>query len=1257
MKKKVSRKYIKKSGKLNTVIFSVIVFLVAGVLLLNGLLFYNMIHEQANMLGRQQLDTVSGKLEIMMKDSEMILRQLANISQEMINDGADRDEIEKKFLSLREQEPFSGCRNIFIAGEDWYVVPDLVVPEEGFDPKERIWYQGARKKGAGKVYISSPYLDIVTGSMCYTVSIRLDDRDSVVGIDLDIKELQDSVSEIAVNGSDALIVSSSGQIVGYTDESVVGAELTEKLPQYTSLFRSIMSSGENSMTFGTRISGVSSTVFYTCMAEEWYLISVVSDYELYRDSYMQIIRNSVFNIALIAVILAMYIITYRAHVRAEKRFALYEKLFADMSADLRGPIKTLTHYSEAVKGRNDEASVKLRGAAASIDSTLSGVIAAASAADEEKSKHGGKDAAKGGKNVYSDRRGMLAMLGVAGIMVLTMTAAIFLYTFAIIDNGDNRMIAEADRYVGELNVWIAEQKSTVDMFAASISARPEILADYDDSVKWLNDITKQYSDISVTYICNPEWEHTVVMNNGWQPGGDFRVDQRQWYIDTMNSGNRNGFSISAPYFDEQTGLYCITFSERVYDLTGNFLGCFAADFYLDKLTAILNKSYSDDGYAFLADRNGQIINHPNKAFELSSDNAVTVEQAGYLDVIYAGRVIHIYDYDGVRKAAVAKTEPLSHFNIICIRDNFVMYGDIPYYNVTLLVVFGICIGSIIYILRKHMKWQRQANDMLREAAGTAERAGKAKSQFLAQMSHEIRTPINSVLGFNEMILRESDNRNIVEYSENIQTAGRTLLTLINGILDFSKIEDGKMELVPVNYDTASMINDLVNMIRDRAEKKGLRFVTEIDPDLPAAMYGDDVRLRQIIINLLTNAVKYTETGSVRFAMSARSFDENTVTVHVEVEDTGIGIREEDMRDLFGAFKRFDNEKNRYIEGTGLGMPIVQRLLELMNSELQASSVYGEGSLFRFDVVQGIAEREGIGDHTERLAESRKSGNEGMFVYAPDARVLIVDDNNMNLLVAKGLMKRTDMRIDTALGGEECISLAKHSSYDIIFLDHMMPGMDGIETLDALKQSGLIPENTAVVMMTANAIVGARDEYIRAGFDDYLSKPIDVRQMEKLLARYIPAEKLFFKDENGNIIAADERPGQDGESVQVRLTALDKLRLIPGLDTDAGMKRCMNDESFYLGMVRAYIDDNMLDTIDPPAVPEDIPAYRAALYKLTTASLRIGASDIVRETEKLSVMTAGMNEADVTEECRELLKMYRRLIGSLGSAMRLDGEVR
>ena len=1252
MIKRGSGKTAKRARRINIIAIIVIILLVLSVIFLNVSLFYNMINDQTDLLGREQLDTASNRLQLMLKDSEITLRKLAAESESLMQKNVGPAEMLRYFTVFKTEAAYSSCKNIYIAGDDWIAAPDLDDP--GFVAKDRVWYQGARKKGVGNPYISSPYLDLISECMCFSISMLLEDRETVVGVDFDLDTLQSCIGEITENGRDALIVSSAGQIVAYSEENAIGEKLSAALPRYTTIFQNIVSSGEESMYFNTTIAGVDSTVYYNCIAGEWYLISVVSNSVLYMDSYFQLIRNSLLSIGIVAAAVIMYAVTFRSRQRTEKTLVTFERLFSDMSAELRAPMKTIARYCEDASVKDDDATVKLRGAAISIENVLSDVMAAASASDPNISRKNSATARKTRKGGLSDSRNKFVMFGVIIILTVTMTVSILLYTYAVIAGGDNRMNGDVNGYVSELNNWITEQKSTVDMFAKSISAAPDMLSDYDRTVTWLNDITKQYEDISVTYMANPEWEHTILMNNRWEPEKGWRVDERQWYIDTIASEKENGFNISSPYFDVQTGLYCVTFSERVYDMSGNFLGIFAADFYLDKLIDILGKSYTDIGYAFLTDSSGRIINHPNKDYELSEENSVSIEQAGYIDVIYADKVVFMTDYDGARKAAISKSEPMSNFNIICIRDAFAIYGEIARFNILYMVLFGICIASIIYILNTQMKWQKKANELLREAADTAERAGRAKSQFLAQMSHEIRTPINAVLGLNEMILRESDNRSIIEYSENIQNAGRTLLSLINSILDFSKIEDGKMEIVPVNYDTASMINDLVNMIQDRAVRKGLELRLEIDPKLPRTMYGDDVRLRQVITNLLTNAVKYTDTGTVWFRMVVQSMESSSIILHVEVEDTGIGIREEDMNGLFNSFQRFDLEKNRNVEGTGLGMSIVTRLLVMMKSELKVTSVYGEGSRFWFDIMQGVADPGGLGDYTQRLAESRSAEREGMYVYAPDARVLIVDDNNMNLLVAKGLMKRTGMRIDTALSGNEGIKLAGENFYDIIFLDHMMPELDGVETLELLRERDLIPKGTAVVMMTANAIVGAKEEYLNAGFDDYLSKPIDVKQMEKLLAKFIPAEKVSYRTEDGGAAPAG-RAGKhipnEEKAPGVSVSRLDRLKLIPELDIASGLRYCMNDEGFYVEMVRAYYDNNRLMALDTPYDPDKPDDYRADVVKVMNDSRSIGASAVAKAAKELADVLAGDDSRLVREKHRDLLKGYRRLLGAIGNALK------
>jgi CheY-like chemotaxis protein/anti-sigma regulatory factor (Ser/Thr protein kinase) len=368
-----------------------------------------------------------------------------------------------------------------------------------------------------------------------------------------------------------------------------------------------------------------------------------------------------------------------------------------------------------------------------------------------------------------------------------------------------------------------------------------------------------------------------------------------------------------------------------------------------------------------------------------------------------------------------------------------------------------------------------------------------------------------MLGLNEMILREGEDEDILSYSAGIDTAGHTLLGIVNDILDFSKIEAGKMAIIPVEYSLASMLNDLVNMVHTRADDKGLAIVVEVDSSIPDGLRGDEIRVKQVITNILTNAVKYTEKGSVTFAVGCEKIDNNDdeIRLKVSIRDTGIGIKKEDMSKLFSEFDRIEEKRNRNIEGTGLGMAITKSLLDMMGSSLQVESEYGKGSVFFFEIVQQVVDWKEIGDYESRYKESvrNKSEYRERFV-APDANVLVVDDTPLNLTVFKSLLKKTQMRIDTASSGDEAIKMACSKAYDIIFLDHMMPEKDGIETRKELSErDDNLNKNIPVVCLTANAISGAREKYIAAGFDDYLTKPIDSQRLEDMLMKYLPADKI------------------------------------------------------------------------------------------------------------------------------------------------------
>lgn len=829
------------------------------------------------------------------------------------------------------------------------------------------------------------------------------------------------------------------------------------------------------------------------------------------------------------------------------------------------------------------------------------------------------------------------------VLTFTMFVTIFFSTVMLKSWGYTKMQREADFYGYKLSEWMTQQKSILDMFVNTIEADPTVLEDYDKAVAFLDDITDRYPEISVTYMTNPEAEHTVIMNNGWIPDANWRVEERQWYIDTIDSPD--GFNISAPYYDEQTGLYCVTFSERVYNRKGEFIGNFGIDFYLDKLTEILGKSYMKDGYAFLVDGNGTIINHRNEKYQLTSENSVNIAGLCYGEAEGNAGTMLIKDYDDKYRVCIFEDENSSNFRVFVVKDWWSIYGNIVLYDGLLVLLFGICIITVAYLIRKMVQWQTEVNERLKQAADAAVSAGKAKSQFLAQMSHEIRTPINAVLGMNEMILRETEDEEIREYSENIKSAGNTLLTVINSILDFSKIEDGKMEIIPVRYDTGSVINDLINMISDKAEKKGLDLKLEIDENLPRILYGDDVRIRQVITNLLTNAVKYTPQGSVTLKIKEidRSNENGDIVLKVEVTDTGIGIRKEDMGKLFDSFQRLDEEKNRNIEGTGLGISIVQKLLLMMGSRLNVSSVYGEGSNFNFALTQKIVEAEPIGNYELRRQKSLEK-KEQNYIYAPEAKLLIVDDNQMNLKVASGLLKRSGMQIDTITSGKECIKMAQEKAYDVIFLDHMMPEMDGFETLKELKEHPGCNVGTPVVAMTANAIVGAREEYLGAGFDDYIAKPIVINELEKVLQRYLDPNLVSIR--NVEQIREGKEKEEDQEDTFAQEELLELRAEFPELDVLTGLTYCAGSRSFYKEMLGEYCKNEKTENIKEFYEKKDWENYRVLVHALKSTSLSIGAVELSDLAKRLEQAAKEGRSADIEELHPVLMQTYEVLIHKL-----------
>lgn len=385
----------------------------------------------------------------------------------------------------------------------------------------------------------------------------------------------------------------------------------------------------------------------------------------------------------------------------------------------------------------------------------------------------------------------------------------------------------------------------------------------------------------------------------------------------------------------------------------------------------------------------------------------------------------------------------------------------------------------------------------------ADRANEAKSQFIANVSHEIRTPINAVLGMNEMILRETTDSTTRQYALDIKSAAQTLHSIINEILDMSKIESGKLELMNVNYNMRSMINDLVNIIQIKIDADKVKFNVSVDPAIPAGYRGDEVRLKQVLTNILSNAVKYTNEGEINLTVKGYKLLDGKEMLAFTVQDTGIGMTEENLARLFDEFSRFDSERNRNVEGTGLGMGITVQFLKLMGSDLKVSSVYGEGSTFNFEVEQNIWDETPLGDFRAQVNALKENYIYEKSFTAENTRVLVVDDNAINRKVFIGLLKDTKLIIDEAESGPECLNMVRKNKYDLVFMDHMMPDMDGIETFHRMK--GLednLSKEAPVIMLTANAVIGAQEAYLKEGFSDFMAKPIVPAKLEEMIKKYL-----------------------------------------------------------------------------------------------------------------------------------------------------------
>jgi len=546
------------------------------------------------------------------------------------------------------------------------------------------------------------------------------------------------------------------------------------------------------------------------------------------------------------------------------------------------------------------------------------------------------------------------------------------------------------------------------------------------------------------------------------------------------------------------------------------------------------------------------------------------------------------------------------------------------------LIVALIVGSLAVVL--HTRIEQAISDVTK-----AEALRQAKDSFFAKMSHEIRTPINAVLGMDEMILREDISPEVREYAGNIRSAGQNLLSMINDILDSSKLEAGKLEIVPIEYDLMKILEDSYNLVNIRAKEKGLELKVTNDPSIPRKLYGDEIRVRQIITNFLTNAVKYTKSGYVEMAVRWQKLLGDNMNLIVSVKDTGVGISKEGLARIFKSYDRLDEGKNKYVEGTGLGLSICKQLADMMQGKITVESEENVGSTFTVSIPQKIVGVSALGDFYRNLASSLKKTEEYQEKFrAPEAHILVVDDVKMNVDVFKGLLKKTQINIDSALSGEDALILAKNNHYDIIFMDHLMPNMDGVETLKKLRSMDTQNKQTPVIVLTANVGKDIKENYEAWGFSDYVSKPVKGKALEEIVYKYL----------NGNVLSTTGETNKP----EVKNSASEFLSKVSFLDTSMGLSCCADDLALYKDILSEYMNDNRVEELNRYFNKQDWKNYIVDAHGLKSASLSIGAMSLSEEAKRLEISAKSEDYETVVKYHEDTMKHYEEILEKLKQAL-------
>ncbi len=753
---------------------------------------------------------------------------------------------------------------------------------------------------------------------------------------------------------------------------------------------------------------------------------------------------------------------------------------------------------------------------------------------------------------------------------------------------------------------LLQAETSVQNIAQSI--RTMILRGNSASViqEYLNEITKylmsndtRVSGFSGVYGVFDVFKNKYLDGTDWVLPEGYNPKERPWYKAAVAAGS--SVATTAPYVDAQTGEIIISYSECILDNKGKQLGVVSMDLLLDRIMKyVIDTRLTEGGYGILLNENMEIIASPTKGN--MGKRISELPYNGIPDIVKNLK----QGVDISEHKIIIDDKPNSEFILFTKKfENGWYMGiftpmDQYYQKVKKMRMFIALLGTFLAVALSFILFSlsvaKQKSD---EKNQLAEAASKAKSDFLAKMSHEIRTPMNAIIGMAEMALREYISDAAREYIITIKHAGANLLSIVNDILDFSKIESGKLEIIHSNYQFSSLINDVVNIIRMRVVDSNLSFVVNIDQNVPNSLFGDETRVRQVMLNILSNAVKYTKKGFISFSVNGE-ITGDTVLLTIEITDSGIGIKKEDLEKLFDDFVRLDFAINKGVEGTGLGLAITKNLIKMMNGNITVQSEYGKGSTFTVKLPQKIRSNESV--------DSTKNDNITIKFNAPNARVLIVDDINTNLKVAKGLMQPYKMQIDLCSSGAEAIEKIKADNYDLVFMDQMMPEMDGIEATKRIRETHT---NLPIIALTANAVSGVREMFLANGFNDFLSKPIDTIELNSILEKWLPKEKQEKATETVR------------ESSNVNIEILDTFYK-DGLKKIKEIKECLETDNY--------------------------PLFIIYIHALKSASASVGALDLSETAKSLEMAGKKRDFTYIKQRTPQFLSALEVLLNNINATL-------